>query len=233
MPIRALIQAGGRGERLMPLTRNCAKPMVKVGGVPMIERLLRQIVQADIREVTIVVGWQSQQIRSHMLSIVDLPSDLSMTFVEEAAPLGNAAALLDFADCPTPLLFVFADIVTSISFSALLDEHNKSGNDITLCSHVESHRLRLGELVTDGRDVLAYVEKPRKDFIICSGVAVFGPGSLRMNLRKPVGIAEVVTEAIRCGTRVGHWLHGSWWIDVNDQNALARAELEILQLENN
>jgi NDP-sugar pyrophosphorylase family protein len=225
---QVVIQAGGRGQRLMPLTRDLPKPLIRVGGLPLIERLVRQLIADGLLNITIILGWHGHHIRSHFRSLKDLPEDLSLDFRDEEIPAGNAAALLDYKRANSYVLFVFADIVTSLSFRALLEVHKNDSVDITLASHVESHQLRLGELIIAGTSVLDYVEKPRKDFVICSGVAVFSPGSLEFELDLPsVGLADVIAAALGHGRRVGHWPHQGWWIDVNDASALERANTEI------
>jgi NDP-sugar pyrophosphorylase family protein len=224
----AVLQAGGRGQRLRPLTDERPKPMIEVGGVPMIERMFRQVVAAGVRRFIIVSGWQSDQIRCHLRSLTGLPADLVIRFHEEETPLGNAGAILQLNDLGNTTLFAFTDLVTSLDFGDLLNRHAASDNAITLASHLERYRLGLGELVTSGDVVVAYREKPEKVFTICSGIAVFESSFLRQcALEPPAGLVDVVSCAIEGELGVAHWMHNAWWIDVNTREALRTAEREI------
>jgi NDP-sugar pyrophosphorylase family protein len=87
--------------------------------------------------------------------------------------------------------------------------------------------------VTDGEQVVAYNEKPRKRFLICSGIALFDPVAMRVarTLAQPFGLADLVSACLRSGCSVTHWLHEAYWIDVNTPELLAQARAETVQPE--
>lgn len=220
---RAVLQAGGRGERMGALTEALPKPMLPVAGVPMVERLLRQLLAAGLRDVTVVTGHLGERCQEHLARLPDLPADLRLHFHAEGAARGNAGALAELAD-DRPCLFLFADLVTDLDLGALLREHARGGASATLCSHYEAHRVRLGELLVEGERVVGYLEKPWKRFLICSGVAVLEPEVLRCaDPSRPVGLSDLVGAALARGLVVRHWEHGAFWMDVNSPEDLARA----------
>ena len=73
--------------------------------------------------------------------------------------------------------------------------------------------------------VTGYLEKPEKEFLICSGIAVFEPRvvDLVAGLSLPAGLGDAVNASVRAGYRVAHWQHGSLWFDVNDPREMERA----------
>src|SRR5262245_55701462 len=158
--VRAALQAGGRGDRIGAAERGLPKPLLEVGGVPMVERLLRQMILAGVRSVTVVTGWQGTRVEEHLSDLRDLPDDLDMSFIRETRPRGNVGALRDLPRDGKDILLSFADLVTDLDFAALVKRHRTSGADITLTSHYESHKLQLGELEVDGPAVTGYREKP-------------------------------------------------------------------------
>lgn len=221
--VRVVIQAGGRGERMGALSTELPKPMLRVGGVPMVERLLRQVVGAGYRSVTVITGWLGERIQEHLESLQDLP-DIELRFHAEQGRRGNAGALADLPADSRPTLFLFGDLVTALDFRSLLQVHHAGGAHATLCSHWESHRVRLGELLVQGEEVTAYLEKPWKNFLICSGIAVFEPEVCAVaDKNTPMGLSDLVTRAIEQGLRVRHWTHGAFWMDVNAPEDLDRA----------
>lgn len=233
-PVHAIVQAGGLGQRIRPVAGATPKPMLDVGGMSMIERLLCQITGAGINRITVVLGSQAESIREHVLRTVGrLPKRPEVDFFIEERALGNAGALglIDTGNSTT--LLCFADLVTELSFEQLRAVHEERGCNVTLTSHYEHHQLTLGELVDEGHRVVAYNEKPKKRFLICSGIALFDPTAMRVarTLPQPYGLSDLVSGCLRAGCSVSHWLHEAYWIDVNTPELLARARAENAQLE--
>lgn len=224
--VHAIVQAGGAGQRISAVARGIPKPLLPVGGIPMIERLLQQLTDAGIRRITVVLGGNGLSIRTRVLryaSSVSPPPNLD--FFEERVPLGNAGALGEIDTGDADVLLCFADLVTTLDFGRLREVHAQRGPNVTLASHLEHHQLTLGELVAEGDTVKGYLEKPRKAFLICSGIAMFDARAMRVarDLAKPFGLSDVVVAALSAGCHVTHWDHRAYWIDVNTPELLARA----------
>jgi NDP-sugar pyrophosphorylase family protein len=222
--LHIVLQAGGKGERL----RNGAplpKPLFTVDGMPMIERLLRQLAAAGARSVIVITGFGADQVEAAVGSIAGLPKDLQLSFLRETAPRGNAGALA-LAPRSRPCLFCFADLVTSMDFGRFAGIHFERRAAATLASHYESIQVRLGELTAAGNRVIAYREKPLHPVLIASGIAIFDPSVLELIPRdRPSGLSDVVQAAIDRGLVVRHWLHEAPWMDVNTPEDLESARL--------
>jgi NDP-sugar pyrophosphorylase family protein len=228
--LHALIQAGGQGERIRAVSGGRPKPLVQLGSMPILERLLRHLIASGITRITVVVSPRGDAIEQHIAALrKSLPAQVRIFIEREMQPAGNAGALgmVDFAGCPA--LLCFGDLVTQLDFGQMYALHLERGCDITLASHIENHQLSLGELVVEGDDVRRYQEKPRKQFLICSGVAIFSPRALdvaRM-LPRPFGLVDLVNAVLDAGYRVTHWQHGSYWIDINTPELLEQARRDL------
>ncbi len=221
--VHAVVQAGGRGERLRPLTDTTPKPLLPVAGVPMIERLIRQLGSCGVPTITVVTAWLGDLVEAHLRPLADIPE---LSFVREQTPLGTLGALGLVTPRADRTLFLFADLVTDLDFRQLLAVHDERSADLTLASHQEGHRLRLGEIESDGNRVTGYREKPEKLYTICSGIAMLESGLTRL-VNGPAGFPDLVNSAVQAGHRVTHWEHGSFWLDVNSPAALADASEEV------
>ena len=229
---RIVLQAGGDGRRLKSVDDSRAKPMLTVGGKPIIERLLAQLVAAGSREFIVVTGSTGDAIEEHITALARTAfRGADISFYREPQPLGNAGALARLRRGTGTTVFLFADLVTDIDFAALLRTHHERACDITLASHYEEHRLSLGELVTEGDAVMDYLEKPTKRFLICSGIAAIQPSALDIaaQMIPPFGISDFVNTARRETCRVTHWLHGARWLDVNTPEILQRARAAFVE----
>jgi mannose-1-phosphate guanylyltransferase len=221
LDVHAVLQAGGRGERLREVSGDVPKALLRVGGVPMVERLLRQLVAAGIRRITVITGWKADPLEAHLRALAGLPADLELRFLRETAARGNVGSLARLPRDRDPVLLCFADLVTDLDFAKLARRHREGCAAVTLASHWESHRLTLGELATDGERVVGYEEKPEKRFRICSGIAIFEPAVLDLiEAERAFGLVDLVRAALARGHDVTHWEHGAFWRDVNTPDAL-------------
>lgn len=228
-PVRAVLQAGGLGTRMRPASADLPKHLLPVAGVPMVERLLRQLAAANIKQVWMIVGHLGHLVEEHFTHLAN-PPDLDLNFIHETTRRGDIGSLAEVPVEAGPLLWCYGDLVTDLDFARLIDVHHERGCPITLTSHYEDHQVRLGELVAHGDRVLHYLEKPVKRFLICSGIAVFEPEILPLVDRdNPFGLDELVERAIGEGHDVTHWLHGAFWMDVNDPELLAQAETALAE----
>jgi NDP-mannose synthase len=222
-----VIQAGGKGVRLNPLTIETPKPLLAVGGIPMIGRLASQILAEGARRLTVITGYQGDKIQQYLRSRKDLEA-LELDFITEDAPMGNVGALAKLPLSTAPVVLAFGDLVTDLSFAELMKVHTRGGADVTLASHYEEHRLQLGELVVRDREVIGYNEKPSKTFLICSGIGVFEAGAVALLQRNGLrALSDWITSALAAGFHVTHWVHGAFWRDVNSIDVLREANLAL------
>jgi NDP-sugar pyrophosphorylase family protein len=223
--IIAVIQAGGPGTRMGVKSEMLPKHLLPVGGVPMVERLFRQLLSSGIRNVYIITGHMGEKVEAHFQGLEDLPSDLELSFIRETTKRGDIGSLAAVPIEGAPVIWVYGDLVTNIDFATMVHIHQERRCDITLASHYESHKLSLGELLVEENRVLRYIEKPVKRFLICSGIAVIEPHVISLiDKAAPMGLDELVEKAIKQGFFTTHWLHGAFWIDVNDPKLLQQAE---------
>ena len=130
LPLQAVIMAGGRGIRLQPLTDNLPKPMLPVGGQPLMEITVNQLKAAGIRRVNVAVHHQSEKITEHFGDGKDY--GIEIKYVTEDQPLGTAGALglMDTPECT--ILVINGDILTEIDFRAMLQFHTETQADLTM-----------------------------------------------------------------------------------------------------
>jgi NDP-mannose synthase len=202
--------------------------MLTVAGVPIVERMFRQFVEAGFRQFTVVTGWLGDVIVDHFRNL-ERPADVLVDFLHEAIPRGNAAALGQVAEHDVTVIFAFADLVTDLDLVQFLDFHIDRGADLTLASHWLAHRLQFGELTVEGDRVVNYKEKPERRFLICSGIIAAEPPILALTGRAigSVGLSDVVTASINAGYDVGHWPHQATWFDINSAETLMDVERDL------
>lgn len=128
-PVHAVVMAGGYGKRLMPLTNDTPKPLLRVGDKPLIQRLVQQLKQAGISKVNISTYYKAEQISEHLGNGEAFGVDL--VYVTERKPLGTAGGL-SLVSGEDPLLVINGDILTALDFRALFSFHFEHAAEMTV-----------------------------------------------------------------------------------------------------
>ena len=164
--MRAILLAGGRGQRLRPLSDVRPKPLVPIGDEPLLRRTLRGLAAGGVTRATVAIGAGGESIPAALGAIPGLRLD----YHAEPVPLGSAGALAAAlaadppADLPAdgePLLVCNADIVSTIDPLALLRLHRAAGAQVSLALAEVADPSRYGvvERGPDGR-ICRFLEKP-------------------------------------------------------------------------
>jgi NDP-sugar pyrophosphorylase family protein len=221
-----LVLAGGQGTRMRSCRPHVPKPLVEVGGTTLLELALRRLCAAGVREVFVALRHEAERLAEFLERLAPrLPLERLEPLVEDA-PLGTIGAAYHLRDQPRTVLAVNGDLLSAIDLAQLVQRHREAEAHLTIATHDEHHRLKLGEVVTadDGR-VIDYLEKPVKTWRISSGTYALEPAVLRL-LERPewVGFPTLVRRAIDAGLSVLAHPHEDPWLDVNDAADLERAE---------
>ncbi len=227
----AVIMAGGEGQRLRPLTNDRPKSMIDVGGMPLLERLVRSTVKAGLPRIYIAINYLRHQIESHFGdgSRFGVP----ISYIREEHKLGTAGALSLLTDAPDrPLLVVNGDVLTTSDYSQMLRFHQE--HDAAISVGAVEHRIKIpyGVLETDGVWVTAVREKPSQRFLCNAGIYALSPDALKLI---PAGrffdMPELIASAIADGRRVCTFPIHEYWTDIGNATDLARARADIATLE--
>lgn len=174
-PNSAVIMAGGLGRRLMPLTKSMPKPLLKIGGKPIIEHVIRHIADYGIESFYVTVNYKSEMIKEYLKDGKHLGARI--TYLEEKKQLGTigAISLLKNHTIEFPFIVMNGDILTRVNFHKLLEEHKNSGSPLTVCLTMYHYDVPYGVVdVHDGK-VMGVSEKPEYDFFINAGIYCMSP----------------------------------------------------------
>lgn len=217
-----VVMAGGRGSRLGALTNDTPKPLVRISGRPILEILVGQLAAEGFVDLIVTVNYLSDRLREHF----DDGSEfgVKIDYVEEPEPLGTAGALSLLRDrLKSTFLVVNADLLTGGDFTGLIDEHERSHNDMTLATYEVETALRFGVVESDEGRVVNLTEKPRLRFRVNAGLYVMEPSALVHVPPQRADMPEVVMAAIAAGKRVGVAEIHDVWLDIGEESDLLRA----------
>ncbi len=219
----AVVMAGGQGTRLRPLTDTVPKPMLRVAGRPILERIVLHLVGSGIRRVFISVNYLGHVIEEHFGD--GGAFGCRIEYLREEQPLGTAGALgLLPEPPPEPLLLLNGDLVTSADLGAMLDFHASGGYDATIGIRRYLHTVPFGCVERDGSRVTALDEKPTLEREVNTGIYALEPAIVSLvrpgvPLSMPALIAQILGE----GRPVGAFEIEDDWVDVGQREQLAHA----------
>ncbi len=221
--LEAIVMAGGLGSRLLPLTEQLPKPLLPVGDKPVMERLLTQLRTAGITEVHVAVHHMSDKIEKHFGDGSDLGVHLS--YMVENKPLGTAGSLRSLAKSKDPFLVINADIITTLSYRALVAYHREHQADITVAVRQYEVAVPYGVLECDGPRVTGIQEKPVSTFLVNAGIYLVEPDAVRhIPENGAFDMTDLVNEVLRAGGIVHAFPIHEYWIDVGQHEDYAAVQ---------
>jgi dTDP-glucose pyrophosphorylase len=229
VPNHALVLAGGDGTRLRPLTESVPKPLLRVGGKPLLEILVERLRDAGVRTVHLAVHHKSAMIEDHFGDGGRL--GLEIRYVREPEPLGTAGALaLAEGLGPAPFLMINGDILTRCDFRGMLAFHDRQGAEITVGTVPHDVELQYGVVEVADDRLLRVAEKPRLQFLINSGIYVVSPSAVALVQRgEHVDATDLVRRLIAAGRPVAAFPITDYWLDVGRHDDFRKADRDVAE----
>ena len=213
-PHWAVIMAGGRGERLRPLTETIPKPMLKVAGRPILERLVLHYIGYGVRTIFLAVNYLSQIVTDHFGDGSRFGCEIR--YLLETRPLGTAGALSLLPETPEhPILVTNGDLITEFDVAAMLSTHQRATSALTVGVREYRHTIPFGVIETDGTRVTSLREKPSIICVANAGVYVVEPGLIeRIPVETEFTMPELIDTCLVRDEHVGAYSIQGDWIDV-------------------
>ncbi|MFV8450546.1 nucleotidyltransferase family protein [Vibrio campbellii] len=226
------IMAGGFGTRLKPLTDTCPKPMLKVGGKPILETLIRNFIKAGFQNFYISTHYMPEQIENYFGDGTDL--GVNITYVHEDEPLGTGGALgLLPDDLPKglPLIMMNGDVLTKVDFQRLLAFHNENQADATMCVREYDYQIPYGVINGEGNKITSMVEKPIQRFFVNAGIYVVSPqviNSVPQNHK--IDMPTLLEQHMEQRNNILMFPIHEYWLDIGRMDDFNRAQADIHSL---
>jgi MurNAc alpha-1-phosphate uridylyltransferase len=218
--VKAIVLAAGRGERLRPITDTLPKPLVPVGGKPLIAYHLAALSKAGIRDVVINLSWLGARIQEVLGDGSDYGvrirySEEGPVALETGGGIFHAMPLLG----PAPFLVVNGDVFTNIDFAGIRLSDDADAC-IVLVPNPDHHQR--GDFALQGD---AVVERETERFTY-SGIGIFRPEFFAGCSAGKFPLAPLLKRAIAAG-RLHGVLHRGGWCDVGSPDRLAKLDAEV------
>lgn len=176
--VPVVIMAGGKGTRLYPFTKILPKPLIPIGDIPIMERIVRKFCDFGAKNFFVTLNYKKNMIKSYF---GDLAGDFHMEYVEENKPLGTGGSLTLLEDkLDRPFILSNCDSLIHADYENIYENHIKSGNDLTIVSALKNITVPYGVIhAAENGAVMSMEEKPRLSYLINTGMYVINPEVIR------------------------------------------------------
>ncbi len=221
-----VLMAGGLGQRLRPLTEDCPKPMLPVGGTPILEIILKNFVRQGFKRFYLAVNYKAEMVRRHFGD--GERWGVAIDYLEERDKLGTAGALgLLPARPERPLVVMNGDLLTAVNFASLLDFHAEHRATATMA--VREHTVEVPFGVIDLADdyLAGLTEKPRYSWFINAGVYVVEPSVLDLIAPgQALDMPALFERVLQRNDKIAAFPIREYWRDIGRLEDLERASAD-------
>jgi dTDP-glucose pyrophosphorylase/predicted transcriptional regulator len=224
------LMAGGLGTRLQPLTNESPKPMLQVGGKPLLEIILKNFIDHGFVNFYISVQYLPEMIIDHFKDGKNF--GVSIQYIHEDQPLGTAGALglLPKKILDSPIIVMNGDILTSVDFPALLAYHNKHNGSATMCVRDYEFQVPLGVIEGSGSRINLIKEKPIHKCQVNAGIYVINPDIIKtIPKNKRVDMPDFLSDQIAQDNSVHMFPIHEYWLDIGRLEDFHKAQIDYPQ----
>lgn len=227
-----VIMAGGLGKRLGELTTNCPKPLLEVGGKPILLTILECFMEYGFRDFYFSVNYKSEMIKEYFGN--GEKWDISITYIEESKPLGTAGCLgLIDLKSKEPIIVMNGDLLTKVNLSNLLDFHNTNSNAVTMCVKKYHFQVPYGVINTEGDIITSISEKPVFDFFVNAGIYVISPEVMKLVPHDDYfDMTTLVSKVLDNKEKAGVFPLHEYWQDIGQREDFNKAMVEYTEVFN-
>jgi dTDP-glucose pyrophosphorylase/predicted transcriptional regulator len=221
-----VIMAGGLGKRLYPLTKDCPKPLLNVGGKPILESIVEGFAEQGFVNVFISVNYMAEMIKDYFHD--GAKWGVSIRYLEEDKQLGTAGALSLLPETPKlPIIVMNGDLLTKLNYANLLEYHQQHNACATMVVRDYEFEVPFGVVHTEELSISSIEEKPIHKFRVNAGIYVLSPNSLKSI---PFGdffdMPSLFSQLALEKKRMLAFPLREFWIDIGRQEEFDRAQHE-------
>lgn len=223
LPVDAVMMAGGRGERLRPLTLTTPKPLLEVGDRPIIDYNVALMARYGISRITVTTNYLASQIERHFSRPV---CGIDVKCVREPRRLGTAGSLRLVAGfAHDTILLMNSDLLTTIDLGEMYRTHADTGADMTMATIPYVVSVPYAIVRSRHNCVTGLEEKPTYNYLANAGIYM-----LRRELVDLIPDGEffdapdLMLKAIAQGRKVSHYAINGLWLDIGSPHDFAQAQ---------
>jgi dTDP-glucose pyrophosphorylase len=221
-----VLMAGGQGKRLHPLTEDVPKPMLEIGGRPILETIIERFVAQGFSEIYLSVNYKAKVIESHFGNGRAFGAEISYLREDHALGTGGALSLLPKRP-DAPLIVMNGDVLTKVNFNHLIKFHQNHGAPATMGVSEYRFTVPFGVVETEAETLKSIAEKPEHTFFVNAGIYVIDPDVLGLiESDSALDMPDLFQTLLDQGRAPTVFPLREYWMDVGQSHDLDQANRE-------
>lgn len=223
LPLDVVLMAGGRGERLRPLTDSVPKPLLKIGDKTIIDYNIERLLDCGIENLYVTVNYLAEQLEEHFK---DKRGNVKIRCVREKEYLGTLGAAGLIEEYENDLILVMnSDLFTNIDFEEFYLYFKESGADMAVAAIPYSVAVPYGIFKIDGDRVVDVEEKPVYNYYANSGIYLIKRELLSLIPKNQYfNATDLIRMVVGRGGKVVRFPLMGYWIDIGKLEDYKKAQ---------
>lgn len=224
LPVDAVLMAGGKGERLRPLTLETPKPLLKIGDKAIIDYNVERLIDAGMKNIYVTVNYLKDKIIDHFRE--PFAKGVKVNCVAEKEFYGTIGALKLVEDFHSDTILVMnSDLLTDIDYEDFYLHFKQHDADMSAAAIPYTVSVPYGIFELDGRNILGVKEKPTYSLYANAGIYLIKKEVLRFIPDNEVfNATDLITRLVENGGKVTRYPLTRLWIDIGTPDEFRKAQ---------
>lgn len=223
LPIDAVLMAGGKGERLRPLTEKTPKPLLPVGGKAIIDHNIDRLISYGVKHINVTVNYLGEQLEVHFK---EPKGEILVQTVREPKYLGTIGSIRFVKEFYNDTILVMnSDLFTNINYEDFYLHFKEHDAEMSVAAVPYSVQVPYGIFDLQGRDIQGLIEKPTYNYYANAGIYLIKRSALdEIPDDTFFNATDLIEKLISEGKRVIRFPMNGIWIDIGNPQEYQKAK---------
>lgn len=222
LPIDAVLMAGGKGERLRPLTEKTPKPLLPVGGKAIIDHNVDRLISYGVKHINVTVNYLGEQLENHFR---EPHKEVRVQTVREPKYLGTIGSVRFVPEFYNDTVLVMnSDLFTNINYEEFYLHFKEHNAEMTVAAVPYTVSVPYGIFDLDGRNIQGLIEKPTYNYYANAGIYLIKRSALdEIPQDAFYNATDLIEKLISEGKKVVRFPLNGTWIDIGNPQEYQKA----------
>ena len=222
LPIDAVLMAGGKGERLRPLTEKTPKPLLPVGGKAIIDHNIDRLISYGVKHISVTVNYLKEQLEEHFQ---ELRGEVKVDTVREPKYLGTIGSIRFVKEFHNDTILVMnSDLFTNINYEDFYLHFKEHDAEMSVAAVPYTVSVPYGIFDLDGREIHGLIEKPTYNYYANAGIYLIKRSALEEIPEDTFfNATDLIEKLIAENKKVIRFPLNGTWIDIGNPQEYQKA----------
>lgn len=222
LPIDAVLMAGGKGERLRPLTEKTPKPLLPVGGKAIIDHNIDRLIANGVKHINVTINYLGEQLEEHFL---EPKGEVKIQTVREPKYLGTIGSIRFVKEFHNDTILVMnSDLFTNINYEDFFLHFKEHNAEMSVAAVPYTVSVPYGIFDLDGRNIHGLIEKPTYNYYANAGIYLIKRSAIdEIPEDTFFNATDLIEKLIAEGKRVIRFPLNGTWIDIGNPQEYQKA----------